>query len=607
MSTDFFSYDETQQQPSESRFCAVIRTDYPYRFIQSDTDLEAAISPLFDSPILGIDTETTGIDPHRDQLRLIQLAMPNQPVIVVDLFSVQNLEPLKQLLQSHLLKIGHHLKFDWQFLTQAGLKPAPPFFDTQLAFKVWIAGIPLRSSLRMVVRKLLGITLNKTQQQSDFSRPKLGTKQVQYAATDAGILLPLYTALVRRLAVSDLSAIAHLESQCVAAFAQMELHGFGVDQHQWQTRSREITAQQSQVLTQIRQQLQLPGVQQTNLFSEHRNPINPNSSEQVKQALATAGITVKSTNQRSLTPIVDQHPAISALLQYRQLTKLIDSFYEPLPKYVHPTTARIHPTWYQLGARSGRASCRNPALQTIPRQKLLRQCFVATPGNVIIKSDYGQIELRITAKISNDAELKRAFQAGEDLHRLTAAFLLDKSPETVTEEERRMAKAINFGLIYGMGAAKLQSQALVKYGVSLSLPDAKRFRKRFFELYPGIKAWHEQVKQDVYVRSLKTCRTLTGRRRLWRDRPKLNEMINHPVQGLNADITKMALVQLSKKLPTEAWLIGMLHDEILVECPEAIALEMSQFIKRWMIRVAEKILTPIPVTVEVKIGKTWAG
>jgi DNA polymerase I len=444
-------------------------------------------------------------------------------------------------------------------------------------------------------------------QQSDFSRLKLSTQQIQYAATDAGILLPLYTALVQRLRATDLMAIAQLESQCVAAFAQMELHGFGIDQHQWQAQHAKITTQQNRVLTQIRQQLRLPGVQQTNLFSEHRNTINPNSSEQVKQALAAAGVAVKSTNQRSLLPVADQHPAIPALLQYRQLTKLIDSFYEPLPRYIHPITKRIHPTWYQLGARSGRASCRNPALQTIPRQKRLRQCFVAAPGHVIIKSDYGQIELRIIAKISSDAELKRAFQAREDLHRLTAAFLLDKSLASVTEEERRMAKAINFGLIYGMGAAKLQSQALLKYGVSLSLSDARRFRKRFFQLYPGIKTWHEEMKQNVYVHSLKACRTLTGRRRLWRDRPRLNEMINHPVQGLNADMTKMALVQLSDRLPATAYLIGMLHDEILVECPEAIAPEVSDLIQRCMVKVAERILAPIPVVVDIQIGPTWAG
>jgi DNA polymerase-1 len=606
MSIDFYSYDDTQDN-AQIHHRSVVRSAYPYQFVDSDADLETAIAPLFNAPILAIDTETTGIDPHCHRLRLIQLAVPNQPVLVVDLFKLQQLSRLKSLLQSSVLKIGHHLKFDWQFLTQAGLQPQPPFFDTQLAFKVWTAGIPLRSSLQAVVKKLLSITLNKTLQQSDFSQDRLTSKQIQYAATDAGILLPVYDALVQRLIVAELSEIAQLESQCLPAFAQMELYGFGIDQERLRSQSIELTTQQTQVLTQIRQQLRLPGVQQTNLFSEHPNDINPNSSAQIKQALAADGLVVKSTSQRSLLPVADQHPAIPVLLLYRQLTKLIDCFYEPLPQTIHSTTQRIHPTWYQLGARSGRASCRNPALQTIPRQKRLRQCFVAAPGNVMIKSDYGQIELRIVAKISNDPELKRAFQAGEDLHCLTAAFLLDKLPTSITEEERRLAKAINFGLIYGMGAARLQSQALIKYGVSLSLADARRFRKRFFELYPGIKAWHEQMKQNVYVHSIKNCRTLTGRRRLWQDRPNLNEMINHPVQGLNADITKMALVQLSQRLPPDARLIGMLHDEILVECPEAIALNVSQLVERYMIKVAQHILNPIPVTVDVQIGQSWAG
>jgi len=381
----------------------------------------------------------------------------------------------------------------------------------------------------------------------------------------------------------------------------------GIDQHRWKEQQATLNAQLTKTLEQLHQQLRSPGAFQISLLPDCSDGINPNSPKQVKAALAAVGISVKSTDQRTLLPIADKHPAIRTLLQYRHLSKLSDSFYQPLLHHIHPVTGRVHPTWYQLGARSGRASCRDPALQTIPRSELIRRCFVAKQGNVIVKADFNQIELRIVAKISGDTRMQQAYRSGKDLHRLTAAFILGKPPEQVTEEERRLAKAINFGLIYGMGAVKLQNQAQVKYGVTMSLEDARLFCKRFFELYPGIKKWHERVKRDVYIRKLRDCRTMTGRRRRWREQPRLNEMINQPVQGLNADITKMSLVKLTGKLPFESHIIGMLHDEVLVECPERMAAKVSRLVHRCMEQSAQRLLEPIPVIVDVRVGKSWAA
>lgn len=605
MSADFYTYEDTQraQQKASPDFHAKPF----YAYVQSDADLEAAIAPLLTAKILAIDTETTGRDPHTDRLRLLQLATPNQPVVIIDLFALKERRLLKHLLQGNALKVGHHFKFDWQFLTQAGMSPKGPFFDTQLAFKVWTAGIKVRSSLQAVVKKILEIDLDKDQQQSDFSQSNLTPKQLQYAATDAAILLPLHDALVQRLKVTRLEAIAHLESQCLVAFAQMELHGMGIDQHRWKEQQSALNIQLAQTLEQLHQQLRSPGAFQISLLPDCSDGINPNSPKQVKAALAAIGISVKSTDQRTLLPIADQHSAIRTLLQYRHLSKLSDSFYQPLLHHIHPVTGRVHPTWYQLGARSGRASCRDPALQTIPRNESIRRCFAAKPGNVIVKADFNQIELRIVAKISGDNRMQQAYRAGKDLHQLTAAFILGKPPEQVTEEERRLAKAINFGLIYGMGAVKLQNQAQVKYGITMSLEDARHFCKRFFELYPGIKKWHERVKRDVYIRKLRECRTMTGRRRRWREQPRLNEMINQPVQGLNADITKMVLVMLTGKLPFESHIIGMLHDEVLVECPEGMAAKVRRLVHRCMEQVAQRLLEPIPVIVDVQVGKSWAA
>ncbi len=511
--------------------------------------------------------------------------------------------PLQQLLSSPVLKITHNGKFDWQFLAQAGLQPAPPFFDTQLAYRVLTAGLKTSLSLQTLAQKLLNIELDKTQQVSDWSQP-LTSKQLQYAALDAAILLKLYPILVKKLERSQLLKIAQLEFHCMPAVAQMELNGMLLDLSRWKRLGAKLESDRDVALHQL-SQLRIAGNAQMSLLPEMTDTINPNSPQQVLAALQAFGIPVNSTNQKELVPLAKQYPVIRALLDYRHLSKITATFADSLPKHIHPVTARIHPTYYQLGARSGRFSCRNPPLQTIPRDAAARTCFIAAPDYRIVRADYSQIELRIVARLSGDARMQRAYRKGEDLHRLTAALVTGKAIDAVSEEDRRLAKAINFGLIYGMGAAKLQSYAETKYGVTLSLEEAKAFRKRFFEAYTGIAEWHETIKRS-YIRGIKESRTLAGRRRRWADKPRLAELLNHPVQGLNADITKLALVKLGKALvDTGTKLICTVHDEILLECPDAETKYVSDLLHRCMIAAAQKFLHPIPVLVDVKVSASW--
>lgn len=581
--------------------------DVTYRLITSTKELEIALRSLEQSPILGLDCETTGLDPHIHTIRLIQIAAPSQPVILIDLPQIAPCDrhPLQQILSSPAIKITHNGKFDWQFLAQAGLQPAPPFFDTQLAYQVLTAGLKTSLSLQTLAQKLLNIALDKTQQVSDWSQP-LTSKQLQYAAVDAAILLELYPILVKKLERSHLLKIAQLEFHCMPAVAQMELNGMLLDLFRWQTLGAKLECDRDTALHQL-SQLRIAGNAQMSLLPEMTDTINPNSHQQVLAALQSAGIPVNSTNQKELVPLAKQYPVIRALLDYRHLSKITATFADRLPKHIHPVTGRIHPTYYQLGARSGRFSCRNPPLQTIPRDAAARTCFVAAPGCQIIRADYSQIELRIVARLSGDARMQRAYRKGEDLHRLTASLVTGKAIADVSEEDRRLAKAINFGLIYGMGAAKLQSYAETKYGVTLSLEQAKAFRKCFFEAYAGVAEWHETIKRS-YIRGTKESRTFAGRRRRWADKPRLAELLNHPVQGLNADITKLALVKLNKVLAgTGAKLICTVHDEILLECPVAEAKHISDLLRCCMVAAARKFLHPIPVVVDVKVSTSWGG
>ncbi|MGI0492526.1 bifunctional 3'-5' exonuclease/DNA polymerase [Alkalinema pantanalense CENA528] len=579
--------------------------DVAYCLITSNKQLETALRLLEQSPILGLDCETTGLDPHIHTIRLIQIAVPNQPVILIDLPQIAPHDRclLHQLLASPAIKITHNGKFDWQFLTKAGLQPSAPFFDTQLAYRVLTAGLKTSLSLQILAQKLLNVELDKTQQVSDWSQP-LTSKQLQYAALDAAILLELYPILVKKLERSHLLKIAHLEFHCMPAVAQMELNGMLLDLSRWKTLGAKLENDRDVALHQVRQ-LRIAGNAQMSLLPEMTDAINPNSSQQVLAALQAAGIPVNSTNQKELVPLAKRYPVIQALLDYRHLSKITATFADRLPKHVHPVTGRIHPTYYQLGARSGRFSCRNPPLQTIPRDAAARTCFVAAPGCRIVRADYSQIELRIVARLSGDTRMQRAYRKGEDLHRLTAALVTGKAIADVSEEDRRLAKAINFGLIYGMGAAKLQSYAEMKYGVTLSLEQAKAFRKRFFEAYAGVAEWHETIKRS-YIRGTKESRTLAGRRRRWADKPRLAELLNHPVQGLNADITKLALVKLNKVLAeTGAKLICTIHDEILLECPATEAKHSSDLLHRCMVVAARKFLHPIPVVVDIKVSASW--
>ncbi|WP_414553145.1 bifunctional 3'-5' exonuclease/DNA polymerase [Anabaena sp. CCY 0017] len=576
-----------------------------YTLVSHVSTLNLVLPPLLKSEVLAIDCETTGLDPLTDSIKLMQIAVPNHPVVLIDLPAIpqSHRSLLKKLLGNSALKIAHNAKFDWQFLTQARLKPNGRFFDTQLAYQVLNAGIKTSASLQNVTAQLLHIQLDKTQQMSDWHQP-FTQAQLRYAAWDAAILLQLYPILLKKLKQAKLFKIAQLEFRCMPVVAQMELNGMLFDLSQWQILGAKLEAKKTTALQQLKQ-LHLAGNAQMSLLPELTDTINPNSPQQVLAALQAMGIDLKSTNQKDLIPLAQEYPVIQALLDYRHLSKITTTLTDSLPQHIHPKTGRIHPNYYQLGARSGRFSCRHPPLQTIPRDPAARNCFIAAPGYQILTADYSQIELRIVARLSGDSRMRQAYRQGSDLHRLTAALVTGKPISQVTQEDRRLAKAVNFGLIYGMGAAKLCIYAEIKYGVTMTLAAAKAFRKRFFHAYSGVAEWHETIKR-AYIRGTKESRTLAGRRRKWASQPRLAEMLNHPVQGLNADINKLAMAKLFQPLAeTNAKLICIVHDEIILECPETMIDQVSHILHNCMVAAAQKFLSPIPVVIDIKASNTW--
>ena len=532
-----------------------------------------------------------GLDPYQARIRLIQLAVKNQSVIVVDLDafdSVSELQPLQWVLMSDSVKVFHNANFDIKMLWSIGFNVNGQIFDTMLAARLLSpAG---RVTLSEVARTYLDIPrCRKSEQTSDWSG-NLVDSQLLYAAHDARILLRLRERLKPQLADEALTEVAKIEFDCVRATAEMEYFGMMLDADQINRYRRRVEAQRIEL--------------QTILYG-YLGEINLTSPTQLKAALANVGVEVESTSRRALYLLIDSHPCISALLTYKKLSTLITSFFNPVPRATSAHTGRVHANYWQLGAATGRFSCSGPNFQQVPRDVDVRRCFIADSGRKLVIADYSQIELRVAAAISADRKMIKAYRNGEDLHRLTASLVQDISPEDVTQEQRDAAKAINFGLIYGIGPKGLMYSAKGNYGVEMSLEEAEMFRRRYFEAYSGIRAWHR--KSGWELKFTNKQRTLCGRRFVWREPPSYTVFINRQVQGTAADIAKIALGRLPFALKgTEAKIIAMIHDEIIIEAPEANAHDAAALLQRTMETAGSEVLKTVPVVAEARIADNWS-
>ena len=532
-----------------------------------------------------------GLDPHQAKIRLIQLAVENRPVVMVDLDAfddVRDLELLRQVLMNHSVKVFHNANFDIKMLWAIGIDVGGPIFDTMLAARLLSSSG--RVGLANIAKRYFDIGLSKTGQTSGWSG-ELTDSQLLYAARDALVLLRLRTQLKSELVEANLIQIAKIEFDCVRATAEMEytgmkLHSIKVDAyyHRVEARRTELRAALCDYLGEI------------NLVSPH----------QVKRALAQIGVDVERTARRALMPLIDRHPSIPLLLEYKKLSTLVSVFFEPLPRATSVKTGRIHANYWQLGAATGRFSCSGPNFQQVPRDGGVRACFVAEDGNKLVIADYSQIELRIAAEISEDQRMTEAYRNDADLHRLTASLVQGMSLDEVTTAQRQAAKAINFGLIFGMGPRGLKYSAKHSYDVEMTLAEAKTFRNRFFEVYSGIRVWHRKSEQELKYTNKQ--RTLCGRRFIWKDiPPSFTVFINRQVQGTAADIAKIALGELPSALKkSEAKIIAMIHDEIIIEVPEANAVEAAQRLQQTMEAAGRELLKQVPVVAEARIADSWA-
>jgi DNA polymerase I-like protein with 3'-5' exonuclease and polymerase domains len=566
--------------------------------------------PYRNADVLAVDTETTGLDPHTDRVRLVQLAVAGHDPLVLDLW---NLDPqdevgLKATLNRTRTWVGHNLKFDLPFLWSVGYKPKGTFWDTMLGAQLLEAGRPLgKYSLAAVSQRYLNMTVDKTEQTSDWNAPELTEEQLAYAAKDAETTLDLYGVLAPLLRASKLEEVADIEFRALPAVAGAEYRGMRLDASQWRPLIAAAQTERDRINGEVQEYLATVAPSSQGSLFGSVTTTNLDSPQQLQEALSWVGIEVPNTSKDALSEAVGSHPIISQLLEYRQHQKFLSSFGDGLLSKIHPTTGRIHASYRQLGAASGRMSCTVPNLQQIPRSPQYRQCFVADPGHVFVIADYSQMELRLAAEVSGDPTMLEVFQLGKDPHRTTAAGVLGKPEDEVTKGDRQIAKSLNFGLIYGSGAGGLQRFARSSYGVDMSLEEAKGFRDRFMGTYPGISRWHTRI-SAVTNRNPKDfeTRTLAGRRR-WHPEPKLTTAANTPVQGTGADITKLALANLWPVLPDGAWVVGVVHDEIIVECLQEDGDRVAELLSTAMVEAGKCYLKICPVEADSSIGCNWAA
>jgi DNA polymerase I-like protein with 3'-5' exonuclease and polymerase domains len=332
--------------------------------------------------------------------------------------------------------------------------------------------------------------------------------------------------------------------------------------------------------------------------------LNPGSPQQLLEALKAAGIELENTNEETLKA-ADDGEIIPLIIDYRSAEKLAQQAASLLECVKQD--GRIHGRFDPTGTATGRFSSKDPNLQNVGRGEL-RTCFVPEAGNKLIVADYSQIELRAAAVIAGEKKMIEAYKNGVDLHKQTASEVLNKPLDEVTKQDRQLSKATNFGLLYGQSAPGLVRYAASSYGVQMELDQAEQIRRQFFRTYDRLRQWHG-VSHNQADAGAREVRTVLGRRRLipetaseWE---RFTALVNTPVQGGCADGMKQALVLLAQRLPIEARLISTVHDEVLVEAPEAMANAVCDLVQATMIEAMAALFPQVPIEVEAGSCSNW--
>jgi DNA polymerase-1 len=570
----------------------------PRHLLVSDPALLPTVAAALDTTALvGLDLETTGLDPRSDRVRLLSLAVDTidggRFTYLVD-YNACDPAPLWEALAERELVL-HNAAFDLAFLARLGFTPTGKVRDTRLLSQLLHGARQPTGfhSLQSCVERDLSRSLDKEQQRSDWSGD-LTAEQLRYAAADADVLVPLYERLQQQIQGTRQEQAADIEARCLPAMVWLANAGVHFDQEEWELLAVAATTEAER----LAQQLDAAAPQRPGHLPQ-AGAWNWNSPQDVAEALALVDCPVKATDDDTLAGI--RHPLAELLRDYRSATKGASTYGAAWLQHV-AADGRVYPSWRQIGCITGRMACGAPNLQNVP-QGAHRRCFSAPPRRVLVKADYSQIELRIAAKITGDRRMLDAYRHGEDLHTLTARQMVGR--DEVTPQERKLAKPVNFGLIYGLGAASLRVKAKAEYGLEMGPAESERYRRAFFASYPGIASWHRRLQGEATPE----VRTLSGRRCPVPERYFYGTRANYIVQGTGGDGIKVALALLWERRDQcpGAFPVLVVHDEIVVEADAAQADAAAAWLKAAMVDAMAPLLDPVPVEVEVKVGRTWGG
>ncbi|HTV78037.1 MAG TPA: DNA polymerase I [Steroidobacteraceae bacterium] len=595
-----------------------------YETVTRWEQLQSWLARLRAAPLIAFDTETTSLDYMNAEIVGVSFcAEPGSAAYVPvghdyagapeQLPRARVLEALKPLLEDAALpKLGQHLKYDCHVLANYGIHLQGMRYDTMLESYVWNS-VATRHDMDSAAAKYLGIQTIKFEQVAGKGARQLTFNQVpveraaEYAAEDADVTMQLHQALWAKLqSVPALAKLyAQIEQPLVPVLARMEYRGVLID-------GALLAAQSRQIDVQLRELIALAHKEAGAAF----NVDSPRQLQQILfERLQIPVLRKTSTGQPStaedvLEELAETHALPRIVLDYRALAKLKSTYTDKLPEQIDLRTGRVHTSYHQAVAQTGRLSSTDPNLQNIPIRRpegrRIRQAFIAPPGHVLLAADYSQIELRIMAHLSGDPGLVAAFAGDQDVHVATAAEVFGVPAGAVSSDQRRTAKTINFGLIYGMSPFGLARQLGIDRG------SAQEYVNRYFARYPGVRQFmddtRERARREGYVE------TVSGRRLYLPDIGSSNRQlqqysersaINAPMQGTAADIIKLAMIRVDEWCERErppARLIMQVHDELVLEVQADAVAEVTAAVRRCMV---EALQLKVPLKVDTGVGANW--
>jgi DNA polymerase-1 len=602
------------------------RSGLKVHIVDSTAALQALVDTLQSASCIAFDTETTSTDPLRAELVGISLAVqpgegyyipvghhdPSQNQLPLSTVIAALRDPLTNPKQA---KIGHNLKYDFLILSRCGLDVTPLTLDTMIA--EWLIDPGSHNlGLKNLAWARLATSMTHIEELIGKGKNQISMAEVPvsqaaaYAASDAEVSLRLHPLMLEGLAQQNATRLLdEIEMPLVPVLAEMERTGIALDEPFLQQMSVELSQRMAEIESQV--------------YAAAGSSFNLNSTQQLSKILfeqlkleppdrrkRTASGHF-STSADVLDELRGQHPVVDKILEYRELAKLKSTYVDALPAEVNPHTGRVHTSYNQTGSVTGRIASSEPNLQNIPTRtdlgRRVRRAFVAAAGSVLLSVDYSQIELRIVAHMAQDEAMLAAFRAGQDIHAATAAAILNIPLAQVSKDQRRHAKAINFGLIYGMSAFGLTRTT------DLTLAEAENFVTSYFKQFPAVKRYLDGMRR--LAASQGYVETLLGRRRYFpglKDQTNVNlrnreerEAINAPIQGTAADIIKLAMIRLPstlKQAGLEAHLLLQVHDELVLECPLPELARTAALVREVMENAYHLY---IPISTDARWGYNW--